>query len=177
LIAGQFKEIGVGTRISPPLRFGNLGQVSLGDEVIINRDCWILTLNEKNHESSPKLIIKSHAGIGMGATISAASRILIDEYVLLARNVYISDHGHAYEEVDTPIMCQGISMVRPVSIGRHSWLGQNVSVLPGASIGVHCVIGANSVVLSDIPDYSVAVGSPARVVKMYNRSTKRWERV
>jgi acetyltransferase-like isoleucine patch superfamily enzyme len=50
-------------------------------------------------------------------------------------------------------------------------------VLPGASIGVHCVIGANSVVLSDIPDYSVAVGSPARVVKMYNRSTKRWERV
>jgi acetyltransferase-like isoleucine patch superfamily enzyme len=113
----------------------------------------------------------------MGATISAASRILIDEYVLLARNVYISDHGHAYEEVDTPIMCQGISMVRPVSIGRHSWLGQNVSVLPGASIGVHCVIGANSVVLSDIPDYSVAVGSPARVVKMYNRSTKRWERV
>src|SRR2546425_1450505 len=97
LISGQFKEIGVGTRISPPLRFDNLGQVSLGDGVIINRDCWILTLNEKNHESSPKLIIKSHAGIGMGATISAASRILIEEYVLLARNVYISDHGHAYE--------------------------------------------------------------------------------
>jgi len=149
----------------------------LGDGVIVNRDCWFVTLDSQSGNNSPKLRIHSFAGIGMGATISAAGRIEIGEYALLARNVYISDHGHGYEDLDKPIMHQGISRVKPVSIGRHTWLGQNVVVLPGVTIGEHCVVGANSVVLSDLPDHSVAVGSPARVVKTYNKITKRWERV
>jgi acetyltransferase-like isoleucine patch superfamily enzyme len=64
-----------------------------------------------------------------------------------------------------------------VSIGRETWLGQNVAVLPGAQIGIHCVIGANSVVNSTIPDFSVAVGTPARVIRRYNQETGAWERV
>ncbi len=74
-------------------------------------------------------------------------------------------------------MRQGIRPPMPVSIGDRSWLGQNVCVLPGASIGEHCVIGANSVVTSPIPDFSVAVGAPARVIKRYNGKTGGWERV
>jgi acetyltransferase-like isoleucine patch superfamily enzyme len=145
--------------------------------VQIERDCWIHVVGGYDEENSPKLIIKSHAGIGMGATISAARQVVIGEYVLLARNVYISDHAHAYENLDVPIMHQGINGIAPVSIGRETWLGQNVVVLPGVTIGQHCVIGANSVVNSSIPDFSVAVGSPARVVKQYNRNTGRWERI
>jgi acetyltransferase-like isoleucine patch superfamily enzyme len=113
----------------------------------------------------------------MGATISAACKVVIGEYVLLARNVYISDHAHAYENIEAPIMHQGINGIAPVSIGRKAWLGQNVVVLPGATIGEHCVIGANSVVNSSIPDFSMAVGAPARVIKRYNRETGAWERV
>jgi acetyltransferase-like isoleucine patch superfamily enzyme len=52
-----------------------------------------------------------------------------------------------------------------VSIGDGSWLGHGTVVLPGAQIGRHVVIGANSVVTGSIPDYSVAVGAPARVVR------------
>lgn len=74
-------------------------------------------------------------------------------------------------------MRQGITSPIPVSIGNCSWLGQNVCVLPGALIGEHCVIGANSVVTSPIPDFSVAVGAPARVMKQYSRQTRRWEKV
>jgi acetyltransferase-like isoleucine patch superfamily enzyme len=73
-------------------------------------------------------------------------------------------------------MHQGINGIAPVSIGRNAWLGQNVVVLPGVTIGEHCVIGANSVVNSSIPDFSVAVGAPARVIKRYNKETARWER-
>ena len=113
----------------------------------------------------------------MGSHISAAQQVVIGEHVLLAPNVYISDHAHAYENVDVPIMRQGMTGVAPVSIGRHTWLGQNVVVLPGVTIGQHCIIGANSVVNSSIPDYSVAVGAPARVVKQYNRNSGQWERV
>ena len=59
-------------------------------------------------DDSVKLVIGAHTGIGMGATISAAQQVTIGEYVLLARNVYISDHAHAFEDVKVPIMQQGI---------------------------------------------------------------------
>ena len=74
-----------------------------------------------------------------------------------------------------PIMNQPVKVLRKVRIGEGSWLGENVSVC-GASIGKHCVIGANSVVTKDIPDYCVAVGSPAKVVKKYDSEKKQWVR-
>jgi acetyltransferase-like isoleucine patch superfamily enzyme len=95
----------------------------------------------------------------------------------LARNVYISDHAHAYENLDMPIMHQGIDSIAPVSIGRNTWLGENAVVLPGVTIGQHCVIGANAVVNTSIPDFSVAVGAPARVVRQFNKNSGQWERV
>ncbi|EEF62375.1 transferase hexapeptide repeat containing protein [Pedosphaera parvula Ellin514] len=175
LIWSQFKEIGAHSRISPPFRCWGLNQMRLGERVNIESDCWIHVVDGDGDESSAKLVIGSHCGIGMGATISAARQVVLGEHVLLARNVYISDHAHAFEDITIPIMHQGINNIKPVSIGKHTWLGQNVVVLPGVTIGEHCVIGANSVVNSSIPDYSVAVGSPARVVKQYNVATKRWE--
>jgi acetyltransferase-like isoleucine patch superfamily enzyme len=177
LLSSQFKELGAGTRISPPFRFYGLNQMSLGEGVMINRDCWIQTIPGVGRENDAKLVIGSYAGIGMGAHISASKQVLIEEYVLLARNVHIADHAHAFENIDVPIMEQGINRIAPVSIGRSTWLGQNVVVLPGVTIGKHCVIGANSVVNSSIPDYSVAVGAPARVVRKYNRATGQWEQI
>ncbi len=56
------------------------------------------------------------------------------------------------------------SVSEPVSIGQGTWIGERATVLKGSSIGRHCAIGANSVVRGHIPDFSVAVGSPARVV-------------
>ena len=63
-----------------------------------------------------------------------------------------------------------------VEIGEGSWLGENVCVL-GTHIGKHCVIGANSVVTKDIPDYSVAVGIPAKVIKRFDLESKSWRRI
>lgn len=177
LLASQFKEFGPGSRIAPPFRYHGLNQISVGEKVIINRDCWIQVLGGRGDDKSAKIVIAAHAGIGMGATISAAQQVTIGEYVLLARNVYISDHAHAYGNPDVPIMHQGVDGIAPVTIGRNTWLGENVVVLPGVTIGQHCVIGANAVVNRSIPDYSVAVGAPARVVKQFNKNTGQWERV
>jgi lipopolysaccharide O-acetyltransferase len=176
LLSGQFSEFGAGARIAPPFRFYGLNEMQIGEKVMINSDCWLQTIPGGGTAGSAKLIIKAHAGIGMGAHISAAQQVVIGEHVLLARNVYISDHAHAFEDIKTPIINQGIQGIAPVSIGRGTWLGQNVVVLPGVTIGEHCVIGANSVVNSSIPDYSVAVGAPARVVKKYNQQTGQWEK-
>jgi acetyltransferase-like isoleucine patch superfamily enzyme len=177
VISSAFKEFGAGSRISPPLRFYGLNWISLGEDVMVHRDCWIQVVPGHGNGKGAKLIIKSHAGIGMGAHISAARQVVLEEYVLLGRNVYISDHAHAYENITLPISQQGINRIAPVTIGRETWLGENVVVLPGVIIGKHCVIGANSVVNRSIPDYSVAVGSPARVIKQYNSNTGRWESV
>ncbi|MGO8697117.1 MAG: acyltransferase [Limisphaerales bacterium] len=164
-------------RISPPFRFYGLNQIVLGQGAQIERDCWIQTIPDDQESNEAKLLIGPHAGIGMGASISAARKVMIGEYVLLARNVYISDNSHAFKNIELPIMRQGLDRIAPVAIGRKTWLGQNVVVLPGVSIGEHCVIGANSVVNSSIPDFSLAAGAPARVIKRYNEQGGAWERV
>jgi acetyltransferase-like isoleucine patch superfamily enzyme len=90
---------------------------------------------------------------------------VLEEDVLIASNVYISDHMHKYSDPETPILAQGIDKIQPVLIGRGAGLGQNVVVCPGVRIGKGAVIGANSVVNKNIADFSVAVGAPARIVK------------
>ena len=102
---------------------------------------------------------------------------MIEEYVLLGPQCLHFGHAHAYENITLPISQQGINRIAPVTIGRETWLGENVLVLPGVTIGKHCVIGANSVVNTSIPDYSVAVGAPARAIKRYNPETGVWERL
>ena len=174
IISPLFAQRGSRSRISPPFRFAHLQQVKVGNGVIINRDCWIGVVSDPDDEVVVKLTIGDGAAIGMGSTISAALSVTIEEDVLLARNVYISDHSHAFEDITRPIKDQGITGASPVRIGRGTWLGQNAVVLPGVDIGEHCVIGANAVVRTSIPAFSVAVGVPARIVRRYDRDEAKW---
>ena len=96
--------------------------------------------------------------------------------MLISDKVYVSDNLHDYRNVQKPIKEQKILNVNKVNIGENSWLGENVCVI-GASIGKHCVIGANSVVLSNIPDFSIAVGSPAKVIKKYCANENTWKKI
>lgn len=59
----------------------------------------------------------------------------------------------------------GVEYAKPVVIGDDCWIGGNVTIMPGVNIGRGCTIGAGSVVTKDVPDFSVSIGSPARVVK------------
>lgn len=61
-------------------------------------------------------------------------------------------------------------------IGNVAWIGENVCII-GASVGKNSVIGANSVVTRDIPDFCVAVGSPARVIKKFDFSDECWKSI
>lgn len=70
-------------------------------------------------------------------------------------------------------MHQPLKVKAEVQIGDGSWIGENVSII-GEIVGKNCVIGANSVVTKDIPDFSVAVGIPAKIIKQYNQTTKQW---
>ena len=73
---------------------------------------------------------------------------------------------HGYENTKIPVKHQPLKQLKEVTIGEGSWIGENVCII-GASVGKNSVVGANSVVTNDIPPFSVAVGSPARVIKEY----------
>ena len=90
--------------------------------------------------------------------------VTLEDDVLLGSHVSIMNGGgqHGIERLDVPIREQPGTWVR-VTVGRDTWVGDRAVVL--ADVGKHCVIGAGSVVTKPIPDYAIAVGSPARVVR------------
>lgn len=171
----RFKRFGKKSRIESPLSIEGAKHIIVGERVLIKPKTWLACLPYTG-ESNPVLSIGDDSVIGNFNHIYATKSIVIEKSVLTADKVYISDNLHSYEDINTPIMNQAIKQTAPVVIGEGSWLGENVAVI-GASIGKHCVIGANAVVTKDIPDYSVAVGVPAKVIKSYNFETKQWEKV
>jgi acetyltransferase-like isoleucine patch superfamily enzyme len=114
--------------------------------------------------TDPVVRIGDRCLIGRGSGIVGHLSIDIADDVWTGHYVYITDQNHGYADLSRPISRQS-QPERAVSIGAGSWLGHGTVVLPGAQIGRHVVIGANSVVSGVIPDYSIAVGAPARVIK------------
>ena len=102
------------------------------------------------------------------AHITAVQSIVIGTNLLTGTNVLISDNSHgdfSIENLNMPPHSRPICSKGGVVIGNNVWLGNNVCVLAGVTIGNGVVVGANSVVTHDIPDNSLAVGCPAKVVK------------
>ena len=116
--------------------------------------------------TSPVVRIGDRCLIGRGSGIVGHFSIEIGNDVWTGHHVYITDQNHGYEDISKPIS-QQTQPERAVRIGDGSWLGHGCIVLPGVSIGRHVVVGANSVVTHDLPDYCVAVGAPARVIRQF----------
>lgn len=142
----QYVHIGAGTMFGPQITL-SAGMVP-GQEMV----------------SDPVIRVGDRCLIGKGSGIVGHLEIVIGDDVWTGHHVYITDQNHGYQDRDLPISRQ-VMPERPVSIGDGSWLGHGTVVLPGATIGRHVVIGANSVVTGHIPDFSVAVGVPARVIR------------
>ncbi|HEY1318217.1 MAG TPA: hypothetical protein VGF10_13420 [Gaiella sp.] len=164
-IAGGFAAFGSHTVLQLPIRLSGEARMAIGSDVFVGAGSWLQTLDEGN---SPVAIEigdgTSFAGL---CILSAAQSIRIGRRVSFARNVYVADHAHAYDHSSAPIMDQGITDVAPVEIGDGAWIGENVVILPGSRIGHGAAIGANSVVNGDIPPFSLALGSPARVIRRF----------
>lgn len=154
-----------------PLKIDNPKSIFVGKKTYIGHFAWLMGSSSGEKTT---LNIGDYVQIGHFSHIVALDNVKLENSVLLADHVFISDCTHRYENTQVPVLEQGVKILTPVIIGEGSWLGENVCVC-GASIGKHCVIGANSVVIKDIPDYCVAVGSPAKVIKRYNFDNGMWE--
>jgi acetyltransferase-like isoleucine patch superfamily enzyme len=114
----------------------------------------------------PTVTIGDRCLIGKGSGIVGHHSIEIGDDVFTGHHVYITDSSHGYEDVHEPIGRQ-FGPAKPVRVGAGSWLGHGVVVLPGTDIGRHVTVGAGSVVTGALPDFCVAVGVPARIVRRY----------
>jgi acetyltransferase-like isoleucine patch superfamily enzyme len=148
--------------------------ISVGRNSVVQRGGWLLAMQIDEHE--PELSIGNDCAIGDFCHIAAVRKVVFEDDVLIANNVYISDNLHGYEDIDIPIKNQPVIFKKVVVLRSGCWIGENVCII-GASIGKNSIIGANSVVTSDIDDYCIAVGSPAKVIKKYDPVTQKWNSV
>ncbi|MEE2769429.1 MAG: acyltransferase [Actinomycetota bacterium] len=175
--ARRFGRFGEGTSLGWPTGSG-FGErwIWIGNNTLIAPHVTLSAGMGPGQEmvTEPVVRIGDRCLIGRGTAIVGHLAIEIGDDVFTGMNVYITDQNHGYENLDEPIGVQTPSE-EAVTIGSGSWIGSGAIVLPGARIGVHVVVGANSVVRGVIPDNSVVVGVPARVVRHHDGT--EWRRV
>lgn len=159
-----------------PSNIPNRECVSIGDNTTLLSGARIQVYNYLTGLSA-NVTIGNNCYIGTSFSILAGANVVIGNDVLIASNVLITSEDHGMDpELDVPYMNQPL-ICKDVKIGDGTWIGEKVSVLPGVSIGKKCIIGTNAVVTKDIPDYSIAVGIPARVVKKYSFEKHAWGKI
>jgi acetyltransferase-like isoleucine patch superfamily enzyme len=114
----------------------------------------------------PKLIMKDRSGVGWGTWITVNREVILEEDVIVSFGCRISDSDGHCREAD--LRAAGTAPkradIRPVRICKHAWIGNGTHIMKGVTIGEGAVIGANSVVITNIPAYSLAMGNPAEVL-------------
>lgn len=131
-------------------------------------------------DNKMKIVFGERVQLNDYVHISAIDSVTIGNDVLMASHVYISDNSHgSYKgnDEDTSPNIPPIKRpyyVAPVNIGARVWLGEGVIVMPGVTIGDGAIIGAHSIVNKNIPANTIAVGSPARIVKKWDDDNNKW---
>jgi acetyltransferase-like isoleucine patch superfamily enzyme len=174
-------------KIELPRRIINPELISLGDHVWLGPGCFITAVKEypspslrhpekhtEVHRFTPRIRIGARVTSSGNLIVGAARQIDIGDDVLLAFNVTILDNLHGFQNPYEPYKYQALQRIAPVEVGAGCWIGQNVVILPSVRIGEMSIIGANSVVTSDIPARSIAVGAPARVIKQWDETSRGW---
>lgn len=167
----NFAQFGKNVFIFDP-QVWNPQHIHLGSNLWIGDKVWLAV---SSNRSDSKLVIKDKVRIGRFSEIYALQSIILEDGVVAAENVYISDNTHAYNDINRFIRDQEVEYTGEVVIGSGTWIGRNVCII-SCTIGKNCIIGAYSFVKHDIPDYCVVVGNPARIVKRYNPDTQNWEK-
>lgn len=165
-----FKSFGRGSSIRKPLFISHPEFISIGSRVHI-RDRARLEVVLDGSGRIPAMNIGDGTSVEQNFHIVCHCRIEIGKNVTIAPNVAIVEttHPHVGTREGESVVSRLDTSESFIEIGDGTFLGAGCVVLPNVRIGRYAVIGANSVVRSEIPDYCVAVGSPARVIKSHAR--------
>lgn len=173
-----FGSFGARSLIINPIMISNPHCMYLGNRVLI-RDGARLEVILGICSGPPILTIGDNVNIEQNAHIVCGHEIMIGNSVSITGNCAIIDVYHPYGDIsdEKKIGSRLAVEKRGVHIGNNCFIGYGSIILPGARLGNYVVVGSNSVISGDIPDYSVVVGSPARVIKRYDENLKKWIKV
>lgn len=155
--------------------------IQIGNGFTTGFNCRLDVFNHYNLKG-PLLKIGKNVEINDDVHIAAVESVIIGDDVLIASKVYIADHNHgSYKGInqDSPLTPPNSRKIftAPIVIENNVWLGEFVCILQGVTIGEGSIIGAMSVVSKNIPPFSIAVGSPAKVIKKYDFKLNEWIKV
>lgn len=162
-----------------PVDLRGVKHIDFGKNLTTGRNCRIETYNF-NKTKEKLIIFGNNIQINDMVHIAARKKIIIEDNVLMASRIFITDHNHGNFDgfddlninyIDKKVVC------KDVIIKNNVWIGENCNILPGVTIGEFSVIGAGSTVTKSVPAYSIAVGSPAVVVKVYDLKEKKWKKI
>jgi acetyltransferase-like isoleucine patch superfamily enzyme len=134
------------------------GRLEIGPHAYFEPGVWITS-------DAGRISIGGGSLLNLNVMIAAVERVEIGEHCMLANGCLITDGNHRFDDLEQPVPWQGFTTKGPVVIGDNVWLGANVVVTSGVRIGRRAVIGANSVVTTDVPEFAIAAGAPATVLK------------
>jgi acetyltransferase-like isoleucine patch superfamily enzyme len=163
LRARQFYSFGQHSLIDRPIWLYGSRSISVGDQVIILRGAWLSVERVAWGKPAPVFKIGTGVGIRTGFTASAAESIEIEDHVGMGGNVTVVDSKHTWSGGHPNPNFNPVDSA-PVRIGRGSWLADRVTVAAGSDIGEQCAIGSNTTVSGKVPDFSIVLGNPGRVV-------------
>ena len=156
-------------------------KISIGDNVVIDDQCCLdakgsdnqgITIGEgvfigRNTILSCKngdIIIDEKANLGFNCEIFSASRVRVGKNILMAAYTYLVGGDHLYDRTDIPVLEQGRT-ARGIDVDDNVWLGTHVVVTDGSRVGRDAIIGAGAVVVGEIPEFAIAAGIPAKVMR------------
>jgi acetyltransferase-like isoleucine patch superfamily enzyme len=170
-----FGSFGVGSILFKPLLLSNPKFIHVGEGVIVRQGVRMeVVLND--HGQTPVMRIGNNVNIEQNVHLICHSRLLIGNNVSITGHCAIVDVTHPYANVHDPIKIGGRILNEDsfVEIGDGSFLGFGALVLPNVRIGKYCIVGAHSVVTTDVPDYCVVAGNPAKVLRRYETVSGEW---
>ncbi len=139
----------------------------------IGRDSTIEDFSTVNNGVGD-VIIGERTRIGLGNTLIGPVKIGND--IMFAQNIVLSGLNHGYVDISMPISDQPVE-TKPIVIEDEVWIGANAVVTAGVTVGKHSIVAAGSVVVKDVPPYTIVGGNPAKPLKHYNFDTGEWERI
>jgi galactoside O-acetyltransferase len=156
-----FRKMGIGTGRGVVLK--EPGNVSVGAKFNVGDFSQILAQGPRG---AATIVIGNNVGIGAYVTLNAdiGGKIVLGNDVRIGPYTLLRASNHSFDDVTQLIVNQG-HKPGSIIIEDDVWVGGHVSIVPDVKVGRGSVIGAGSVVTTDIPEYSVAVGNPARVIR------------
>ena len=186
----KFRNSQNGLRIERPRRISHAERITIGNNVTLGPGCWLIPIvgypprkfarcekEVDQQQFDPHIEIGNNVTATANLQVFCQERIVVEDDVMFASNVFINDGSHGFLEADTPYKYQKIFRISPVTIKRGCWVGQNVVIMPGVTLGEMCIIGANSVVTKSLPSRSIAAGSPASIISVWDPMAGAWAKI